>query len=221
MTTKIEWTDRTWNPVTGCSWMSRGCNNCYALKQAKRLKAMGVKEYQHENPFDVTFHEDRLHQPRKWKPSRVFLCSMGDLFHKDVSLTDQLAVWTTMAECGQHVFQVLTKRPGRMKDLIDIVKVCDHVWIGTTVESPHEVHRAEVLKRIEAKVRFLSIEPMLEDPLIPDDWFPSFNQVIIGCEKVGGRVKRLPDGGIEGFWAVAKHIRKQCEHAGTAFFLKQ
>jgi len=86
---------------------------------------------------------------------------------------------------------------------------------------PHEVHRAEVLMRTEAKTRFLSIEPMLDDPLIPDGWFNSFSQVIIGCEKVGGRTKRLPNEGIDGFWAVAKHIRKQCEHAGTAFFLKQ
>ncbi|MCL1999649.1 MAG: phage Gp37/Gp68 family protein [Turicibacter sp.] len=165
--TKIEWTDTTWNPITGCTKISDGCTNCYATKMANRLYKMGNAKY--ANNFTVTLHVDALKEPYKWKkPRRIFVCSMSDLFHEDVPDGFIQMVFAVMNENPQHTFQVLTKRPNRIIRLSTQIKLTwsDNIWLGTTVENMGAIifyDRITMLKHTLAKTKFISFEPLLQD----------------------------------------------------------
>lgn len=206
----IEWTEATWNPVTGCSPISAGCANCYARRFALRLQAAGMPKY--GNGFKVTTHEKELLTPQSWrKPHDVFLCSMGDLFHEKVPSGFIQRVFDVMKSCRQHRFQVLTKRSQRLRQLAPMLPWPENVWMGATVEDSHNVSRIADLVATPAKVRFLSVEPLLSD--IPDLPFEGIDWVIVGGESGPGArpVKKE--------WVVS--IRDQCRRARVAFYFKQ
>ena len=233
MPTKIEWTDETWNPITGCKKVSDGCKNCYAERMAKRLA--GRYGYPADDPFKPTLHEDKLDVPLKWKkPRRIFVCSMGDLFHEDVHRETILRVWKTMAESPQHTFQVLTKRPERMMYILEQwmhpalrLSLVDHtwplpnVWLGVTAENQETAdQRIPILLNTPAAVRFVSCEPLLGPVDLHPGWLlpispttSKLNQVIVGGESGPGARPMNPD------WA--RSIRDQCKAAGVPFFMKQ
>ena len=179
-TTKIEWTDATWNPVTGCSKISAGCAHCYAENMARRLCAMGIRKY--ENAFSVSLHEEALTEPLKWKkPRTIFVCSMSDLFHEKVPFDFVDKVLNVIRSTPRHRYQLLTKRAERMKEYFSTHTVPGNVWIGTTVEVRSSKQRIEHLREIEgASIKFLSCEPLIEDlgalDLTGIDW------VIVGGE---------------------------------------
>ena len=223
MASAIEWTDETWNPVTGCTRVSPGCDHCYMFALYPRLKGMGVPGYE-TAPGEVRLLPERLRLPLTWKrPRRVFVNSMSDLFHADVPFPFISEVFEVMHEASQqrgHVFQVLTKRPGRAVAWWQqhgahlLGEWPPDVWIGTSVESPKYAQRLTVLARIPAPIRFVSAEPLLDSvdlsPWLDDgtvDW------VIVGGES--GRGARA----MELDWA--RGIRDQCEAASVPFFLKQ
>ncbi len=158
--TSIEWTNRTWNPVTGCSRVTPGCDHCYAEAMAKRLQAMGQPRY--TNGFAVTLHEDVLDLPLRWRtPSRIFVNSMSDLFHSQVPDALLLRVFAVMRQAHWHTFQILTKRPGRLRRLARALDWPSNVWVGVSIESDRFVARADALRMVPAPVRFLSCEPLL------------------------------------------------------------
>ena len=160
--TKIEWTDKTWNPITGCTKLSEGCAYCYAEVMARRLKAMGQKKY--INGFQLTMHEDDLNEPYKWKGSHnVFVCSMADLFHKDVPFEFIDRLLEVIRDTPQHHYQILTKRAERMEEYFINRRVPDNAWLGVTVENKKMKYRVDHLSAIDAKIHFLSCEPLLED----------------------------------------------------------
>lgn len=210
-TTKIEWTDSTWNPVTGCTKISSGCAHCYADMMARRLKAMGTEKYR--NGFKVTLHEDALSEPKKWfKPRTIFVCSMSDLFHKDVPFDFVDKVLQVIKETPQHRYQLLTKRAERMAEYFSTRRVPKNVWLGVTVEEQSSKPRIESLRTINsAPIRFLSCEPLLEDigalDLTGIDW------IIVGGES-GTQARPMKEE-----WV--KNIKTQCDNAGKAFFFKQ
>ena len=210
LNSSIEWTEATWNPVTGCSHISAGCAHCYAERMALRLQAAGMSKYR--NGFRVTTHEKELLTPQSWrKPHDVFLCSMGDLFHEKVPPEFIKRVFNVMRACRHHRFQVLTKRSVRLKQLAPDLPWPDNVWMGVTVEDALNRDRVADLQAVPARVRFLSCEPLLEDirrlPLDGIDW------VIVGGESgPGARPMRKE-------WVL--NIKKQCEKAGAAFYFKQ
>lgn len=157
---KIEWTEATWNPVTGCSKVSDGCRNCYAERLARRLKAMGNPRY--ENDFEITLHHDLVEMPLSWKTPRIiFVNSMSDLFHEKVPVSFIKRVFDVMKKADWHVFQILTKRSKRMVEISSKLSWPENVWMGVTVESQKYCHRIADLEKVPAHVRFLSIEPML------------------------------------------------------------
>lgn len=157
---KIEWTEVTWNPITGCSKISDGCLNCYAASFAKRLQAMGNIRY--TNGFQPTVHEDLISLPYQWKtPKRVFVNSMSDIFHEQISDDHILQIFDTMNHCKQHEFQVLTKRPERLNSLNSKIKWTDNIWMGVTIESEKYLNRADMLRNCGAKIKFISAEPLL------------------------------------------------------------
>jgi protein gp37 len=209
-TTKIEWTDRTWNPVTGCSKLSSGCANCYAEIMAHRLHAMGVTKY--ANKFVPTMHENVLDEPLKWKrPHTVFVCSMADLFHDEVAFGFIDKVIDTIKKSGHHRYQILTKRADRMAEYFSNAEIPQNVWLGVTVESSSEKYRIDFLRKLPATIRFVSCEPLLDDIGIIDltdiDW------VIVGGES-GVRARLMkPE------WV--RSILKQTDEQGAAFFFKQ
>ena len=158
--TKIEWTEKTWNPITGCSSVSSGCKNCYAKKMARRLHAMGNPRY--INKFEVTVHEDLFEQPLNIKkPNIIFVCSMSDLFHENVPYKTIEQIFDIMKRAYWHVFQVLTKRPERLLEFSRKYEIPKNVWVGTSVENESVINRVDILKNVEAKIHFLSCEPML------------------------------------------------------------
>jgi protein gp37 len=161
--TKIEWADKSWNPITGCSPISEGCRNCYARRMAFRLK--GRYGYPKDDPFRVTFHPDRLNEPLHWKkPSRIFVCSMGDLGHIEVKEKWFENIMGIISYCQQHAFLILTKRPERMKKLLSGFWPFHNFWIGVSVEDqPTADERIPILLQIPAAKRFVSVEPMLEE----------------------------------------------------------
>lgn len=212
MSTGIEWTDATWNPVTGCTEVSPGCDNCYARTFAERWR--GIPGHPYEQGFDVRLWPERLDQPRRWtRPRNIFVNSMSDLFHPDVSDDYVVAVFESMRAAPQHRFQVLTKRPGRMAAVLRRVLSLPlpHVWLGTSVESAHYLWRADKLRETPAAVRFLSLEPLL-GPL-PGLDLTDIDWVIVGGES--GHHARPMD--LD--WA--RDIRDQCAEASVAFFFKQ
>ena len=208
--TKIEWTDRKWNPVTGCTKLSIGCAHCYAEIMAHRLKAMGVGKY--ENGFNPTMHEAVLDEPMKWKRSHtIFVCSMADLFHDSVPFSFIDKVMDTIRQAKHHRYQILTKRAARMAEYFSQADVPDNVWLGVTVEAPSELLRIDSLRRLHASIRFLSCEPLVEDlgeiDLTDIDW------VIVGGES---GVKARP---MKPEWV--RSVLHQAEEQGAAFFFKQ
>src|SRR5438093_4904103 len=175
----IEWTDATWNPVTGCTKVSPGCKHCYAERLAPRLHAMGNPRYR--RGFDVTLHEDQLELPLRWKsPRRIFVNSMSYLFHDDVSVTFIERAFEVMGRAHWHVFQVLTKRAERLRELAPGLTWWPNVWQGVSVESSRYVGRIDALRVVPAAVRFLSIEPLL-GPL-PELRLRGIDWVIVGGE---------------------------------------
>lgn len=207
---KIDWTNYTWNPETGCSKISEGCRNCYAVEMALRLKAMGQDKY--KNGFEVTLHEDVLRDPIYLKnQSMIFVCSMGDLFHIDVPFSFIDKVMETIKTAFWHQFQILTKRPERMAEYFADREIPRNAWLGTTVENQAVKGRIDCLRNLDAPVRFLSCEPLLEDlgelDLTSIDW------VIVGGES-GSKARSMKED-----WVLS--IKEQAEKQGAAFFFKQ
>ncbi|MDI6696861.1 MAG: phage Gp37/Gp68 family protein [Anaerolineales bacterium] len=207
---KIEWTQMTWNPVTGCSKVSAGCKNCYAERMAKRLQAMGQKRYL--NGFEVTLHEDLVELPYTWKtPRLVFVNSMSDLFHEKVPLEFIQRIFTVMEKCPQHTFQVLTKRSGRLIEVSAQLSWSPNIWMGVSVEDEHAMYRINDLQNTPAAIRFLSCEPLL-GPLDNLD-LTNIQWVIVGGESgPGARPMRLE-------WVESIYL--QCTQARVSFFFKQ
>lgn len=206
---KIEWTEATWNPVTGCSKVSPGCAHCYAEAFAERFR--GVPGHPYEQGFDVKLWPQRLELPLRWaKPRRIFVNSMSDLFHPDVPDEFIENVFDTMSRAEHHQFQVLTKRPERACKMIGRLPWPQNVWMGVSVENQHWTVRIDALRKVPAAVRFLSCEPLLGSlqlDLAGVDW------VIVGGES-GTHARRM-----QGEWV--SEIRDQCALAGVAFFFKQ
>ena len=215
----IEWTEATWNPVTGCDRVSPGCDNCYALILAKRLKAMGVEKYQSDGDprtsgpgFGVTIHQSALAQPMRWRSPRVvFVNSMSDLFHARVPTSFIEDVFDVMRETPQHTYQVLTKRAIRARRLADRLDWPENMWLGVSVETARYFPRIDELRQVPAAVRFLSCEPLL-GPLDGIE-LEGIGWVIAGGES-GANYRPM-----EIAWA--RGIRDACTHAGVPFFFKQ
>jgi protein gp37 len=236
MSTKIEWTNETWNPVTGCTKISAGCSNCYAERMARRLAG---KYGYHEQPdhFKVTLHPDKLNQPLWWKkPRMIFVCSMGDLFHDDVDEESIMEIIDIMTFAKQHTFQVLTKRPERMNYIVNQIErhaggFPNNVWLGVTAENQQAAdERIPLLLNTPAAVRFVSVEPMLGSVDL------SLYQPIVRQHKndfmkargiLGGKIDWVICGGETGHgsrpmkaeWAI--HLRNQCLDSGVPFFFKK
>jgi protein gp37 len=206
----IEWTEATWNPVTGCTKVSPGCKNCYAERMAKRLQAMGQPNYRHA--FQLSLHPHMLDLPLRWRrPRTIFVNSMSDLFHEGVPLAFIERVFDVMERANWHTFQVLTKRPERVLALGSHLPWRSNIWVGTSVESQKYTSRIEALRGCRAHVRFLSLEPLL-GPL-PGLDLCGINWVIVGGES-GPRARPMESG-----WVV--DIKDQCQRANVPFFFKQ
>ncbi len=209
-TSSIEWTEATWNPVTGCTKISPGCKNCYAERMAKRLKAMGQPRY--GNAFKVTLQPDALDVPLRWKrPRMIFVNSMSDLFHRDVPDEYITQCFAVMNRASQHTFQVLTKRVERAAVLAKGLSWSSNIWMGTSIENADYTARARSLARIPAAVRFLSIEPLLGPvPRLP---LSGIHWVIVGGESGPGARP------MEAKWVY--QIRDRCNQRRVPFFFKQ
>lgn len=209
-TTKIEWTDKTWNPITGCSKVSAGCMNCYAETMSFRLKAMGTDKYR--NGFNLTLHESCLSEPLKWKkPHTIFVCSMSDLFHEQVPSQFIDRVVDVIKQTPQHNYQILTKRSTRMNEYFEERGIPQNIWVGVTVDISDSKERIDSIRNLKAPIKFLSCEPLLEDlgklDLTGIDW------VIVGGES-GSRARPMKEE-----WVLS--IKEQAERQGSAFFFKQ
>jgi len=209
-TSKIEWTEATWNPVTGCTKVSEGCKHCYAEKMAYRLQAMHSPNY--KNGFNVTCHPHQLSAPLKWKKNKViFVNSMSDLFHEDVPLHFIKQIFRTMLSASQHQFQVLTKRPERLVELNNELLWAKNIWMGVSVENVDYTHRIDTLRETSAVIKFLSIEPLIGP--IPDMDLCGIDWVIVGGESGPGARP------IREEWVM--DIKKQCVTENIPFFFKQ
>jgi len=203
--TGIEWTDKTWNPTTGCNKVSPGCSYCYAEALTKRFPN------NFKNGFDLTLHPERLEDPLKWStPSRIFVNSMSDLFHEDIPLDFIQEVFKVIQATPWHIYQILTKRHTRLVELVPHLEFHKNIWLGVSVENQNYVHRIDVLRQVPVTVRFLSCEPLL-DALNLD--LTNIHWVIVGGES--GQ-KHRP---VKTEWV--EDIRDTCQAAGTAFFFKQ
>ena len=217
--TRIEWTEATWNPTTGCDRTSVGCDNCYALTLAKRLKAMGNPRYQCDGDpslsgpgFGLTLHDDLLDRPRHWRrPRLIFVNSMSDLFHPDIPLDFIQKVFEVMSDTPQHTYQVLTKRSKRLATVAGDLSWPPNVWMGVTVETPRYAFRIDHLRSVEAVVRFISAEPLLEP--LPNLDLSGIHWLIAGGESGPGARP------MEANWVA--DLRDQCRTAEVAFFFKQ
>lgn len=206
----IEWTESTWNPVTGCSKISPGCKHCYAERMANRLRAMGSDRYR--DGFNVTLHPDLLEKPLTWrKPRLIFVNSMSDLFHERVPDTFIRRVFETMNRAHWHTFQILTKRSARLKEITQRVGWSKNIWMGVSVENAEYCWRIDDLRAIPASVRFLSVEPLLGP--IPSMNLDGIHWLIVGGES-GPRSRPMKPS-----WV--KEIYKQCRDANVPFFFKQ
>jgi protein gp37 len=226
---KIEWTDATWNPITGCTKVSEGCKNCYAERIARRFW---------ERPFsEVVYNEEKLRIPTSWKkPRKIFVCSMSDLFHENISFKIIADIWDEMRCNLHHTFMILTKRPERAREFWEYYygnlfheSIEKHIWLGVTAETQQRAdERIQILLKIPAAVRFVSIEPMLEqidisyylngcpEKVSEDEWAQTeypLDWVICGCES--GQGARPFD------WHWAQDLKNQCINSGVAFFYKQ
>jgi len=210
--TKIEWTESTWNPITGCTKISSGCKFCYAEIMSRRLKAMGQEKY--KNGFELTMHPDVLNEPYTWKKGRmIFVNSMSDLFHKDLPVTYIQQIFKVIKENPQHVFQVLTKRADilRYYDSEGWLEWPRNLWMGVTVENEDVMGRIENLRNTGARVKFLSCEPLLT--ALPDMNLQGIDWVIVGGES--GRTPRP----MKEEWV--HDIKEQCQKANVVFYFKQ
>jgi protein gp37 len=208
--TSIEWTEMTWNPTTGCDKISAGCKFCYAEVMSKRLQAMGVEKY--KDNFEIRTHEEALKIPYTWKNSKiVFVNSMSDLFHKDVSLEFIKKVFKVMNNNPQHVFQVLTKRAERLCEIHTELKWTHNIWMGVSVENEKVKDRIDYLRQTNAVVKFISLEPLI-GPL-PNINLEKINWVIVGGES-GFRPRHM-----DADWVI--DIQEQCNQKDVAFFFKQ
>ena len=206
----IEWTEATWNPVTGCDKVSPGCKNCYAARLAVRLKAMGQDNYR--NGFEVTLQPQMLSLPLTWRRGRkIFVNSMSDLFHADVPAEYIQRVFTVMNQTPQHTYQILTKRPQRLLELDPMLVWADHIWMGVSVESAAYRGRIDLLRRTHARVKFLSVEPLIGR--ITGMNLEGIDWVIVGGESGPGARPMQEE------WVT--EIRDQCLDAGVKFFFKQ
>jgi protein gp37 len=207
---KIEWTQVTWNPVTGCSKVSQGCKHCYAERLAIRLQKMGVQRY--KNGFSVTLHEDAIQLPLRWKyPRIIFVNSMSDLFHKNIPSEFIKQVFTTMERCPQHIFQILTKRSNRLRELAGQLPWPSNLWMGVSVEDSRVINRVFDLQEVPAYIRFLSCEPLIGAlDTIP---LEGINWVIVGGES-GPKARPMKKE-----WVLS--ILQQCREADVPFFFKQ
>ena len=207
---KIEWTENTWNPVTGCTKISQGCEHCYAEVMSRRLKAMGKQKY--ANGFSVTLHEECLNEPLTWnKPHTIFVCSMSDLFHKDVPFDFIDRVMDTIRRTPQHRYQLLTKRAERMAEYFHSHKVPANAWLGVTVECQSSKSRIDCLRNLPAPIRFLSCEPLIED--LGELNLDNIDWVIVGGES-GPQARPMKEE-----WVLS--IKEQVERQDSAFFFKQ
>jgi len=209
-TTKIEWTDKTWNPITGCTKFSAGCANCYADVMSCRLKGMGQKKY--ANGFELTLHEDSLNEPLSWKkPHVIFVCSMSDLFHAGVPFEFIDKIMDTIRATPYHRYQLLTKRAERMAEYFSTREVPANAWLGVTCESSAVKFRIDALRELKATIKFLSCEPLIdalgEMNLSGIDW------VIVGGES-GPKARPMKEE-----WVL--QIQAQCEKQCSTFFFKQ
>lgn len=207
---KIEWTDATWNPSTGCNKITSGCKNCYAEVMAKRLQAMGAPGY--ENGFEFTLMPDRLELPKKTKkPTKFFVNSMSDLFHEKMPYDFLDKVFETIEVTPKHQYQILTKREYILEDYFKTRKVPKNVWLGVTVENAKCKNRIDVLRNIDAEIRFLSIEPLIGS--VGKLNLKNIHWVIVGGESGHKARPMKPE------WAI--DIQRQCDEQGVAFFFKQ
>lgn len=208
--TAIEWTQCTWNPVTGCTKISAGCAHCYAERMARRLCAMGQPRYR--NGFQVTVHPEAVEEPFQWKkPRLVFVNSMSDLFHEKVSVSFIQRIFSVMNRCSQHTFQILTKRSARLAELSSRLDWSSNIWIGVTIERCDYLYRLDHLRQVPASVRFLSLEPLL-GPL-NDLTLEGVDWVIVGGES-GPQARPM-----EEEWVLS--IREKCLGNQVPFFFKQ
>ncbi|MGJ5042739.1 DUF5131 family protein [Bradyrhizobium sp. HKCCYLRH1062] len=219
--TNIEWTDATWNPVAGCTVLSAGCTNCYAMRMAARLEAMGVTKYSRLTRKSggravwtgrIAVDRQALEVPISWKrPRHIFVNSMSDLFHPDVPQDFVADVWSTMKTTPQHTYQVLTKRPDRMAAITSSLPVLSNVWLGTSVESADHLDRVEELRRTRSVVRFISFEPLLGSVAAAD--LSDIHWAIVGGES-GPRARPMDPRWVD-------EVKAMCRRDGTAFFFKQ
>lgn len=210
-TTRIEWTEQTWNPVTGCTKVSPGCKHCYAESMARRLQAMGASGY--DNGFELSLMTDRIEQPlRRQKPTIYFVNSMSDLFHEGIPSSFLDRVFSVIKSTPHHTYQILTKRSSRMHEYFSRRIVPTNVWLGVSVEDKkHGVPRISDLRDIGATVRFISAEPLLED--LEEIDLTGIHWVIVGGES-GPKARPMKTEWVDS-------IYRQCQHSGTSFFFKQ
>lgn len=209
-TTKIEWTERTWNPITGCTKLSEGCAHCYAEVMSRRLCAMGNPKY--VNGFKSTIHHEALKEPFNWeKPSTIFVCSMSDLFHKDVPFEFIDKVFCVIKDTPQHNYQILTKRAERMAEYFETRKIPHNVWIGVTVENEDTKSRIDDIRCLDATVKFLSCEPLLGD--LGELNLEGVNWIIVGGES-GSQARPMKEE-----WVL--NIKRQADANNIPFFFKQ
>ena len=207
---KIEWTEASWNPLTGCTKISPGCKNCYAERMAKRLRAMGNPNY--ANGFELTFHEHVIGLPLTWKkPQIVFVNSMSDLFHESVPIEFIQKVFSVMAIAKQHTFQVLTKRSARLAELSPVLQWPSNVWMGVSVENEDYSYRIKNLSKTPAAVKFVSMEPLIGPAENAD--FSLIDWVIVGGESGPGSRPMREE------WVTA--LRDKCADKNVPFFFKQ
>ena len=209
-TTKIEWTERTWNPVTGCAKYSNGCKHCYAEVMTRRLYAMGNPKYQ--NGFLTTIHQNDLREPLRWKkPAMIFVCSMSDLFHKDVPFEFIDQVFQTIRDTPYHTYQILTKRAERMKEYFQTRFIPLNAWLGVTVEDVKSKYRIDCIRALQAPIKFISCEPLLED--LGELDLMGINWVIVGGES-GVQARPMQEK-----WVL--NIQAQVDKQHIPFFFKQ
>ncbi len=210
LSSSIEWTGSTWNPLTGCTKVSLGCAHCYAERMALRLKAMGNPNY--TNGFSISMHENVLELPLRWKkPQTIFVNSMSDLFHENVPEEFILRVFDIMQRADWHCFQILTKRSRRLVDLSPQLPWMPHIWMGVSVEDQDHAFRIDHLRRTGANIKFLSLEPLLEST--PNLCLEAIDWVIVGGES-GPKSRPIKES-----WVI--DIRNQCQEAKVPFFFKQ
>lgn len=220
--TSIEWTDATWNPVAGCAIMSAGCTNCYAMRMAARLDAMGVEKYRGLTrksggrakwTGELRFDEAALSIPERWsKPRNVFVNSMSDLFHPDVPTAFIRQVWETMGRTRRHTYQILTKRPDRMAEVLaDGFPLLPNVWLGASVEDQRVLHRLDALRQVPAAIRFVSFEPLIGS--VGGGKLDGIHWAIVGGES-GPNARPMDPRWID-------EIFDMCSDANAAFFFKQ